>query len=181
MQIRGVASMENVEPLVFVERGQLQHVEGLSAASYSLAAHIIERQTSQALARLRKAQHRATIEQAVWETASPGTVVFLRATFAKTVAGCFSLGARAKTAEQVADSAVDEMLAFLDSPGVVDAHASDQLLTLAALSPHESCLVAERISEHLTTNANVIRQLTGRQIDIEPGEKGCGRVTVRAT
>ncbi|MGB2820602.1 MAG: RNA 3'-terminal phosphate cyclase [Phycisphaerae bacterium] len=179
MQIRGVGSAENIEPLVLIDRGEVRHIEGLSAASYSLAAHIIERQTSQALSRLAATRRRATIEQAVWETFSPGTVVFLRAVFAKSVAGVFSLGARSKRAERVADEAVEELLAFIDSPGVVDAHAADQLLTLLALCPYESRYVTERLTDHLRTNAWAITRMTGRQIDIEPGEEESATVTVR--
>jgi len=179
MQIRGVGSPENLEPVVMTDRGRLRHIEGLSAASYSLAAHIIERQTAQALARLAAARHRATIEQGVWETFSPGTVVFLRAVFEKSVAAAFALGARSKPAERVADEAVEELLAFLDSPGAVDAHAGDQLLTLLALCPHESRYVAERCTEHLRTNADVIAQMTGRSIDIEPGQADSATVTLR--
>ncbi len=179
MQIRGVGSPENIEPVVLIDRGRLRRIEGLSAASYSLAAHIIERQTSQALARLAAAKHRATIEQAAWETFSPGTVVFLRAVFTKGVAGAFALGARSKPAERVADEAVEELLAFIDSPGVVDAHAGDQLLTLLALCPHESRYVAERPTDHLRTNAWAIARMTGRRIDIEPGEEGSAMVTLR--
>ena len=178
MQIQGVGSTANVQPFRYVDRGPLRHIEGLSAASYSLAAHIIERQNSQALGRLIAAKHHATIQQAVWETFSPGTVVFLRAVFARSIAGCFSLGARSKRAEQVADDAVEQLLAFIDSAGVVDAHAGDQLLTLAALCPRESRFVVERVTDHLRTNAEVIRQLTGRRVDVECGERDSGLVIV---
>ena len=178
MQIRGVGSAKNVAPIRLTHRGELRYVEGLSAASYSLAAHIIERQTSQTLGRLAAAEHRATVEQAVWETVSPGTVVFLRSVFSRTVAGNFVLGARSKPAERVADEAVDQMLAFLDSPGVVDAHAGDQLVTLAGLCPAESHFITERLTDHLQTNAAVIRRLTGRRISIEPKRSGSASVTV---
>jgi RNA 3'-terminal phosphate cyclase (ATP) len=179
MQVRGVGSVENLEPLCLLQRGELRCIDGLSAASYSLPAHIIGRQTAQALGRLAKAERRATIEEASWEAFSPGTVVFLRAVFARAVGGCFALGARAKRAEQVADEAVDDLLAFIDSGGVVDVHAGDQLLGIAALCPLESRYVVERISDHLSTNAEVVRQLTGRQIDIEPAAQGSATVTVR--
>lgn len=178
VQVRGVGSAEPLEPLRLLRRGQLRHIDGLSAASYSLPAHIISRQTSQALGRLAKAGHRATIEEASWETFSPGTVVFLRAVFARSVGGCFALGARSKRAERVADEAVDELLAFLESAGAVGARAGDQLLVVAALCPAESRYVVERATDHLRTNAEVIRQITGRRIDIEPGEEGSATVVV---
>ncbi len=178
MQVQGLGDFDALGPFRMTDRGELRHIEGISAASYSLAAHIIDRQTQQALGRLAKADHRATIEQAVWETFSPGTVVFIRAVFAKSVAGFFALGSRAKSAEQVADDSVESLLAFMESPGTVDAHAADQLLTIAALCPDESRYLAERPTDHLHTNAQVIRELTGREIDITPAEGGSALVTV---
>jgi len=178
MQIRGVGSSQNVEPMGYVSRGDLRYIEGISAAGSSLPGHVVERQTTQALGRLAAAAHRATIEQAVWDTASPGTVVFLRTVFTRTVAGFFALGARGKPAERVADEAVEPLLAFLQSTGAVDAHAADQLITLSALCPDESRFLTERVTDHLLTNAQVIRQMTGRNVRIE-GEAGQeGMVTV---
>lgn len=179
MQIMGTGDAEDLAPLRLADRGELKHIEGISAASYSLASHIIDRQTRQTLGRLAKAQHRATMEQAVWETCSPGTVVFLRAVFSKSVAGFFSLGRRGKSAEQVADEAVDSLLELLDAPGAVDAHAADQILTLAALCPDESRYLAQRETDHLQTNAEVIQLLTGRQVDIEPADGNAVWVTVQ--
>jgi RNA 3'-terminal phosphate cyclase (ATP) len=95
------------------------------------------------------------------------------------VAGFFALGRRGKPAEAVADEAVEELLAFLDAPGAVDAHAADQLITLLALSPGESALTTTRITDHLLTNAEAIRQLTGRQVEIEGDPGGPGRALLR--
>jgi len=179
MQVRGVGSVDNVEPIVLTDRGELRRIEGLSAASESLPAHIIERQASRASRLLAEARHPVSFERAAWETDSPGTVVFLRAVFAKAIAGSFALGARGKPAERVADEAVEELLAFIDSPGAVDRHAGDQLLTILALCPHESRYVTQRLTSHLRTNADVVTQVTGRGIDVEPGEAESARVTVR--
>jgi RNA 3'-terminal phosphate cyclase len=66
----------------------------------------------------------------------------------------------------------------MDSPCAVDAHAADQLLTIAALCPDESRYLAERPTDHLRTNAQVIRELTGREIDIAPAEGQSALVTV---
>jgi len=178
MQLQGLGEPDAIMPFQLTNRGKLRHIEGRSAASYSLAAHIIDRQSQQALGRLAKAEHRGSIEQAVWETFSPGTVLFLRAVFGKTIAGFFALGARAKTAEQVADECVDDLLAFIESSAAIDAHAADQLLTIAALCPQQSRYVAERPTDHLRTNAEVIRKITGRQIDIKPAEGGTALVIV---
>jgi len=179
LQVRGMGSAEYVEGVSLVDRGELREIEGLSAASSSLPGHIVERQSSRAVERLEAAGLPTRVERATWQTFSPGTVVFLRAVFTKTVSGAFALGARAKPAERVADEAVDEMLAFLDSPGVVDTHAGDQLLPILALSPHPSRYVVQRSSEHLRTNAAVVRAMTGRQIDLDPRGDASAVVTIR--
>ena len=132
------------------------------------------------LGRLAAAGHRATAEQAGWDTDSPGTLVFLRAVFTRAVAGFSALGARGVPAEQVADEAVDALLAFLDSPGVLDAHAADQVLTLAGLCEGGSHFSAARITDHLLTNAAVIQQLTGREVTIDGVCGQSGTVAVEA-
>ncbi len=167
MQIRGAAGPENLTPLRFSSRGELRYIEGVSAVSGSLPADIGERQAEQVLARLASTGHRATMEQAVLESDSPGTVVFVRAVFARTVAGFSALGKKGKPAHRVADEAVDALLAFLDSPGVVDAHAADQLLPIAALCPDESRFRTERVTSHLLTVADIVRLLTDRKITID--------------
>jgi len=178
MQVRGVESVENLSPLRLTSPGTLRYVEGLSAASAELPRHVVERQLAQALGRLAKEGLRASIEEASWETRSPGTVVFLRAVFTQSVGGAFALGERGKPAERVADEATDALLAFLRSGAALDAHAADQLLTLAALCPHESQFTAERVTSHLETNAEVVRRMTGRAVHVEGAPGKPARVTV---
>lgn len=181
MKVRGLGGPGEVLPLRVRSRGELRCIEGLAAASRSLPAHIVERQGRQVLDRLARAGHRASIEQANWDSNSPGTVVFLRGVFDRTVAGFFSLGARGKAAERVADEAADGLLEFLASDGAVDTHAADQLLTLAALCPAESHFRAERVTDHLTTNAEVIRRLTGREVTVATSGPDAGMVRVAST
>ncbi|MHC4982584.1 MAG: RNA 3'-terminal phosphate cyclase [Planctomycetota bacterium] len=171
MQIRGAVGRENLSPFGFSSRGELRYIEGVSGRSNSLPADIAERQAQQALGRLAAAGHKATLEQAGWDARSPGTVVFLRAVFAKAVAGFFALGKKGRPAYRVADEAVDALLAFLDSDGAVDAHAADQLLPIAAMCPGESRFRTECITSHLLTVADVVRQLTGREVAID-GRRG---------
>jgi RNA 3'-terminal phosphate cyclase (ATP) len=167
LNIRGVRSTKNLSPLRFVNRGELEYIEGFSAVSKKLPVHITQRQSRQVTDRLAKAGHKAAIKQFMWDTDSPGTVVFLRAVFSRSVGGFFALGKRGKPAKQVADEAVLELLNFLESPGAIDYHAADQLLTIAALSGEESQFMTERITAHLLTNAAVVRQLTGRAVHID--------------
>jgi RNA 3'-terminal phosphate cyclase (ATP) len=180
MRLAGLDSVDDLAPLRYNDRGELRSVEVLSAASFSLPAHIIERQAHQASDRLIAAGHHPRVAKQMWETPSPGTAVFVRAVFARGVAGWCALGARVKPAEAVADEAVDGFLAFLSSAGAVDAHAADQLLTIAALCPGESRFTAQAATSHVATNAEVIRQLVGREIEIAPADGGAAVVTVKA-
>jgi RNA 3'-terminal phosphate cyclase (ATP) len=180
MQLRGAGARESLAPLRLPSRGELKRIDALSAASDSLPPHVVPRQAAQATGRLADAGLHAEVEQAAWPSSSPGTVVFLRAVFARSVAGAFALGRRGKPAERVADEAVDALLGFLERDAAVDAHAADQLLVPAALCPRESRFTAERVTSHLLTNAEVVRQLTGRRVAVE-GEAGApGTVTVEA-
>ena len=178
MRIRGLGARQEVGPLRLTSRGELRYIEGLSAEGRMLPEHVVERQAAQLLARLAAAGLRATVEQARWDSFGPGTCVFARAVFARSAAGFFSLGARGKPAEKVADEAADALLEFLASDGAADAHAADQLVAIAALCPSESRISTSRITGHLTTNAQVIRQLTGRKIAIDAEEGKPGMVTV---
>lgn len=165
-RVGGLGSPDHVAPLNLLSRGGLKHIEGLSAVAKSLPEAIAERQSAQTIARLRKAGLRCSLEQAHWPTRSPGTVVFLRAVFSRSVAGFFALGKKGKPAEQVADQAVDDLLEFLDANGAVDPHAADQLITILALSPDASELATTKITQHLLTNAEVIRQIAGRDVTV---------------
>lgn len=178
MRVQGLGQADYAAPLRFVSRGELKYIEGVSLVSRSLPEHVAERQARQALARLASAGRRATLEQAIHDSDCPGSAVFLRAAFTRSVAGFSALGQRGKPAEAVADEAVDALLAFLDSDGAVDARAADQLLTLAALSPQRSSFRTRRVSEHLLTNAAVLRQMTDRNVQIDGERDGPADVTV---
>ena len=179
MELEGIDSMDNVSPIRLSKRGELKYIDGVSAVSANLPGHIAERQTNQVINHLAKAGQHGAIEQALWDTHCPGTAVFMRAVFSRSVAGFSALGERGKAAERVADEAVLPLLEFIESYGVVDAHAADQLVTIAALCPYESRFLTQRVSDHLLTNATIIHQLTGRTVHIH-GQLGTpGEIIVR--
>jgi RNA 3'-terminal phosphate cyclase (ATP) len=66
----------------------------------------------------------------------------------------------------------------MESGAAVDDHAADQMLLPAALSLDESYYLAQSATSHLLTQAAVVRQLTGRQVEIGP-PNATGAVTVR--
>ncbi len=169
---------DSIAPFQLGPRGALEGLEGLSTVS-NLDRSIASRQCRQALQRLDAEGLAAGIE--VRELPSPGrgTMLLLLATFAGGGRACHTaLGARGKRAETVADEACDELLAFLDTRGAVDAHAADQLLLPLSLADGPSAFPVPVVTSHLVTNARLIERFLHCTIRIEgePGQEGWVRI-----
>jgi len=54
------------------------------------------------------------------------------------------------------------------------------LLTLAAVCPKKSGFLTQQVTDHLLTNAAVIRAMTGRRVEIEARRGRPGMVVVEA-
>lgn len=91
----------------------------------------------------------------------------------------YGLGARGRPAERVADEAVDQLVAYLDAePAAVDLHSADQVVLPLALADGPSEFTVAEVTQHLLTNAAVIRQFIDREIVCEGDEGGPGRVRI---
>lgn len=141
-------------------------IVGLSAVS-RLPRSIAERQRNRAVERLRAAGLSASIAVEEDEQAlGPGTVLFLAV---RGRAGVSALGRRGLPAERVADSAVDELLAWIASGAAVDDHLADQLVPFLALGRVSSAFTCPRLSSHLETVAWVVRHFVAARIVLEVG------------
>jgi RNA 3'-terminal phosphate cyclase (ATP) len=177
VESRGSGVERQESKVSFVERGDLKRVWGLSVVA-NLPRHIAERQQRRAIDALRKARLYAQIE--IVEASSPGqgTCVFLLAEYEQAVAGFTGLGARGKPAEQVAQAAVDELLAYHASGAALDRHLADQLILPLAFAPGPSEFTTCQVTRHLLTNAWVVQQFLPVRVTIEGAEGEPGRVTV---
>ena len=136
-------------------------ITGISAVS-KLHRSIAERQARRAEERLSAAGLLAEIAIEEDSTAlNPGTLLFLAI---RGRAGFSALGRRGLRAEQVADAAVDELLAWLKSAADVDQHLADQLVPFLALSTSASAYTCPTLSQHLRTVAWVVEQFLPVQI-----------------
>ena len=157
-------------PLRLTERGALKSIRGISAVA-NLDLSIAERQRSHALRRL-QGRHKGTeIEVVDLRANTKGTAVVLLAEFRHGSACYSSLGALGKRAEQVADEACLWLEKFLATNGAIDEYLADQLLLPLAFAGGVSEFRTAKITEHLLTNAEVIRAFGAAEIEIE-GEKG---------
>ena len=104
--------------------------------------------------------------------------MLLLAEFERSQACSFGLGELGVPAERVADEAADATLAMLDSGAAIDDHLTDQLLLPLAFASGPSELRTARVTQHLLTNAQVIRAFGAAQVEIEGelGEPGLVRV-----
>lgn len=142
-------------PLDLTKRGSLRRIQGISAVA-NLSQQIAERQKREALRKLGELASLAEFDVLSMRALSPGTFLLLLAEF-ETSQCCFcALGARGKPAERVADEAVNELREFLSTDGTVDHYLADQLVVPLALAAGESEVRTSRITEHLTTNAEVV-------------------------
>ena len=163
--------------LTVLERGPIK-VTGFSAVA-GLPDDIAHRQARQATRRLRDEGIDIAMREETWP-GGPGTVVALIAETTPVPALFFGLGARGKRAECVADEAVDQLLSYVAAePAAVDLHSADQILMPLALADGPSVYSVAEVSEHLPTNAAVIRLFVDREIVCEGKVGEPGMVYVR--
>lgn len=163
--------------LQLTERGQFKRLTGITASS-NLPGHIAPRQRRQAERTLSTAGFEGEIEIVDAPASGQGTLFFLVAEFENVRAGFASLGRKGKPAEQVADEACTDFLAYFESGAALDQHLADQLVIPLALAKGESSFTTCRITQHLLTNAWIAKRFLGRQVDVEGEEGKVGRVNI---
>ena len=150
---------ETLKSFNCTDRGELLRIRGFSGVTTNLEESIVKRQKHQALRRLYTICRDSKIKTLTLQSQGKGTYVFLQPEFSKRGFACFSsLGAPGKPAEIVADEAVDELIAFLNTNGCVDPYMADQILLPLSIIPGESVFRTSRVTQHLLTNIYVIQQ-----------------------
>lgn len=165
-------------PLQLAMRGSLLRIRGISAVA-NLPRSIGDRQRQQAWQRLRGIDYPVEIDLLDMPAQGQGTFLLLLAECTTGQACCVGLGERGKPAERVADEAVDSLLRWLGRDGAIDPYLADQLLLPLALADDPSTLRTSAVTQHLLTNADVIRQFLPVRIEIEGalGQVGMVRIT----
>jgi RNA 3'-terminal phosphate cyclase (ATP) len=154
-------------------RGRVS-LSGFSAVA-GLPEDIAYRQARRAAQRLKTKRLHVDINIETWP-GGPGTGIGIIAVTDPAPVLFFGLGARGKPAENVADEAVDQVLAYLEAGNAaVDAHSADQIILPLSLAAGTSSFQASEVTSHLLTNIAVIRQFLEREIQChgkqgQPGE-----------
>jgi RNA 3'-terminal phosphate cyclase (ATP) len=158
-----------LQPLDLTQRGPLERLTALVRTS-NLPGHVAERMAARITDRLPPRKLHVDVSEI--PARSPGAFCLLVAEHKGAVAGFDGLGELRKPAEKVADEAIDAYEAFERTGAAVDRHLADQLLLPLSLAAGRSRFTTDAVTEHLLTNAAVIRQfLPNCAIDIR-GKKG---------
>lgn len=128
-------------------------VSGVAAVT-NLPAHIPQRLARRADNLLRQAGFAADVRPLRERGRGPGAGLVLWLP----QAGFTSLGRKGLPADKVAETAVADLLAFVDNKVAVDKYLADQLLIPMALGNGRSTLTTNRLTQHTLTNAHLLRQ-----------------------
>jgi len=169
---------KRVAPLTCLLRGGLQRIRGLSMVS-NLQESIAQRQQKRAVKRLADLGCPVEIEVQTLPSPGKGSLLLLHAEFEAGQACYFGLGARGKPAERVADEAADALHAFLSGDGAVDEYLADQLLLPLAFADGDSEFRTSKITQHLLTNADIIRAFGVAEIDVRGELDQSGAIEIR--
>ncbi|RRW41524.1 RNA 3'-terminal phosphate cyclase [Pseudomonas luteola] len=172
-----VIQPSRLSPLILEDRGQLvsQQAQALLAG---LPESIGTRELNQVAQRLGWSQDNLHTVQ-LHRAQGPGNVVLIEQQYEAVTEVFAAFGQSRVRAEQVANLAIDELLAFERSGAAVGEHLADQLLLplLLAGSGRFTCLHA---SEHLLSNAEVIQRFCPARIVIEPLSGDCYQVRLES-
>jgi len=171
--IEGWAQLQGQDLL---ERGELERIFGVGLVT-KLPVHIPQRMSQHASKLLEALEVPLDIRaERDSSSRSPGAGVFLTAEYGNGRAGFAVLGEQGLPSELVAEEATLALQVFHAGIASVDEHLADQLLLPLALAHGESRYITPQITDHLQTNAWVVRQFLERDIQLDTA---LGRVEIR--
>jgi RNA 3'-terminal phosphate cyclase (ATP) len=113
------------------------------------------------------------------DSRGPGNCVMIEIECERLTEVFTAFGARGVRAEAVADQAVQQALAYMAADAVADEYLADQLLLPMALAGGGT-FTAACLSQHATTNMDVIRKFLDVEFTTEPTDGRGWRVTVKS-
>lgn len=155
-------------PIILLERGAVKEMRGFAIVSGRLPEHIVGRMVKASTEQLM--QYRESVQgkfniqvQSCYDGLSPTTGVAILLV-AETTTGCLlggsSVGAKGQRAEDVAVSAADELIRYLEEGGCVDQYLQDQLIIYMALASGVSRVRCGDVTLHTKTAIHMAKKLT---------------------
>jgi len=173
-----ISPLQELAPIQMLKRGKVETLLCRIVLA-KLPEHIARRQEKT----LREALsgHNLRFVHLRPPAAGPGNSVSIQIVAQNCYALFSSLGRKGKPAEEVAREVTFAVERFLSTTATVDEHLADQLLLPAALARGKSRFLCPRVTQHLLTNAHVIKRFLDVDIRISEGPtaaeievEGCG-------
>lgn len=169
-----ITPASSIKELVLIERGSVVDQSAL-AISARIPAHVTDRE----LDHVHKNCFwpRESLTKQMVSSVGPGNLISLSLVMENITEVFDAVGERNVSAERVAGRAVRDMKRYLSSDAVVGEHLADQIVLPMALGTGGKFRTLKP-SQHLLTNIDVIRQLTGASISLEEIAEDCWEVVV---
>jgi len=174
VEIQPTASLTSLK---LTERGELKCIRGRAIAC-NLPSHIAVRMVNRARNLLADLEVPIRLDPEKARGNGPGAALCLAAEYEHVVVGFSALGARGKPAPTVAEEACEALREHDENGAPVTPHLADQLLLPASLANGRSVFRTSRITRHLLTNADIIREFLPVQINVDGSEGSSGTVSI---
>ncbi|RKX71565.1 RNA 3'-phosphate cyclase [candidate division WOR-3 bacterium] len=148
-------------PVELIERGGRVRLKATSVVA-NLPESIALRQLNPLRERLSPLE----TEVKVVRSKGPGTYIFLKAEYERTIAGFSALGRKGKPAEVVGKECLDQFLNFEKQSGI-DHHLSDQILIYLINSDGKSIFKTSQVTNHLKTGIWIINRFLPDRVRIK--------------
>ncbi len=167
----------SLAPLALSDGGALSGIRGRVFFS-NLKESIAARQVEKAQGILAAHGLSAEIEMKEYPSPGVGTGTHLRAAFENGSGSYTSLGERGLPAEQVARLSAESVCDYVDSEAAVDRFIADQLIVPLLFATGESSFTCEQVTQHLSTDAQVVQRFGGAKVEVdgEAGHPGRGHI-----
>jgi RNA 3'-terminal phosphate cyclase (ATP) len=160
-----------IEPAVafrageFTTRGELMQIGG-SAVVSGMGDGFAERLRNRVSRRLSEVGRQANVQAVSIPSESAGAMLFLLAVFERTIAGFTGIGAAGASAEEIADTAIAQLFAYLTSYSVLDRFVTDQFLVYAALADGVTSFSSSEWTPHSASTAALIEEFLPARVSV---------------
>lgn len=137
--------------------------QSVVATSARIPAHVTERELAQVAKKCSWPDE--SYQQRLVDSVGPGNILSLQLQMEHVTEVFESLGEKNVTAERVADRAVADLRRYLTAGVAVGEHLADQLILPMALGKGGRFSTLKP-SHHLRTNIDVVRKLSGVEIEL---------------
>lgn len=164
---------DRVKPFRITDFGYVKRISGIAYSS-RLPFHIVERMASTAERLLSRRGYDVEIEREILNPPHPrcavspgcGILIYAELSSGSRVASD-RLGVKGKPAERVAEEAVKDLEAQLETGYPVDRHLADQLVIWMALGDGESAIATTELTLHTQTCIELAKLLLGVEVEVE--------------